>query len=249
MEVLNRVLRIQTAAAAVLYLLLGSAPALATPLATNLIVNGNAEANTGAAIFGLPALPPTGWTTTSNFSAVQYAIGTSADLNTTDSAAIGGGANYFAGGPSTALSTALQSINIADLAASIDAGLLDVEFRAHIGGYADQEDNMTIEATFKDATNAPISSLLLGPVTATERGDVSQLLLRLISADVPVGTRGIDILMTATRTAGSYNDGYADNLALQLIGTQQVELPNPGTLGLLGLALAGLGFSRKRARK
>jgi PEP-CTERM motif-containing protein len=78
---------------------------------------------------------------------------------------------------------------------------------------------------------------------------VSQLLLRLISADVPVGTRGIDILMTATRTAGSYNDGYADNLALQLIGTQQVELPNPGTLGLLGLALVGLGFSRKRARK
>jgi hypothetical protein len=248
MKLLNRVLRIQTAAAAVLCISLGSAPALATPLATNLIVNGNAEANVGAPNFSATVVP-TGWITTSNFSAVQYAAGGGSDLNTADSAAIGGGFNYFAGGPSTALSTALQSINIADLAASIDAGLLDVEFRAHIGGYADQEDNMTIEATFKDATNAPISSLQLGPVTATERGDVSQLLLRLISADVPVGTRGIDILMTATRTAGSYNDGYADNLALQLIGTQQVELPNPGTLGLLGLALAGLGFSRKRARK
>jgi uncharacterized protein (TIGR03382 family) len=247
MEMISRVLRIQTAAAAVLCLLLGSAPALATPLATNLIVNGNAEANTGAPDFS-SSVVPAGWITTSNFSAVQYAAGGGSDLNTADSAAVGGGLNYFAGGPSTALSTAMQSINVADLAASIDAGLLDVQFQAHIGGFADQGDNMTVRAIFRDASDAAILTLTLGPVTPTERGNVSQLLLRSTSADVPVGTREIDILMTGTRTAGSYNDAYADNLALQLILPQQVELSNPGSLALLGLALAGLGFRRRRAK-
>lgn len=246
MELLNRVLRIQTAAeCVVLCLLLGSGPALATPLDTNLVVNGNAEANVGAANFST-TVAPAAWTTTSNFSAVQYAAGGSADLNTADSAAIGGGPNYFAGGPNSALSTARQTINVSDLAALIDAGSLDVEFQAHIGGFDSQADNMTVQAIFLDATDATLLTLTLGPVTPAERGSVSQLLLRSTSDDVPVGTREIDILMTATRTAGSYNDGYADNLVLELIGAQQNEIANPGTLALLGIGLAGLGFGRRK---
>ena len=33
---------------------------------------------------------------------------------------------------------------------------------------------------------------------------------------MPVDARSVDILLTSTRIAGSYNDGYADNLSFSL---------------------------------
>src|ERR1700730_13334860 len=106
-----------------------SAPALNT----NLIVNPGAEASAGAASFPTTS-PPSGWTTTSNMTAVQYAIGGASDLNNRASTAINGGNNYFAGGPNNSSSSASQTINLAGLATSIDAGRLQGVLSGYLGG-------------------------------------------------------------------------------------------------------------------
>ena len=68
---------------------------------------------------------PVGWTATSNFSAVQYAAGRNNRPAPTDSSKlIGGGNNFFAGGPDNELATASQNISFADLASSVDAGMI-----------------------------------------------------------------------------------------------------------------------------
>src|ERR1700687_4835856 len=83
-------------------LTLGAGPVgtTSTTLPTgNLIVNPGAEAGPGATGDGIVAIP--GWTTTSNFTAVQYG-GTEVGGSFPDaaaSAAIGGGKNFFSGGP------------------------------------------------------------------------------------------------------------------------------------------------------
>ncbi|MDQ6860475.1 MAG: hypothetical protein M3032_04880, partial [Verrucomicrobiota bacterium] len=92
--------------------LLSGALSAATPLDTNLIVNGDAEASPGASNYSVAA-PPVGWTTTSNFSVVRYDA-TSSDANAMKpavSAKFGGGVNFFAGGPNNADSSATQTID------------------------------------------------------------------------------------------------------------------------------------------
>lgn len=58
--------------------------------------------------------------------------------------------------------------------------------------------------------------MTIGPVIATDRTNLTGLLLRQNSAVIPNGTRKLAALLTMTRTDGSYNDGYADNLSLIL---------------------------------
>lgn len=229
-------------------LLCGSLGAGATPLNTNIIVNGNAEASAGAPNFGATSAPSS-WTVTSNFSAVQYAAGGGGDLNSSISTAVGGGNNYFAGGPSNAAASAQQLINVADLAAAIDGGGLGFAFSALIGGFATQDDNMVISAIFLDAGAATLGTQSLGPVTQGDRGGVSNLLLRSVNGFVPVGTRSIEIDMQASRLQGSYNDGYADNLSLLLAGNGPTPTPIPGTLLLLGAGLIAMRCNQGRTRQ
>ena len=221
-------------------------PASATMLDTNLILNGGAEGDTGASSFG-ETVTPTDWITTGNFSAVQYSIGSAGDLNTADSTAVGGALNYFAGGPNNALATASQLLDISDLGAAIDAGSLTAVFEALIGGFATQSDNLTAQAIFLDASSDTLLTLALGPVTPADRSNESMLLPLSANAAVPIGTRSINILLTAVRLEGSYNDGYADNLSLVLTGDSVEPVPEPGTFALLGLGLLGLCLTRRRA--
>src|SRR5262245_12386463 len=100
---------------------------------SNLLTNPGAESGDGATDSSAhPAVP--GWTTTDDFTAVRY--GTSGgfpSLATGD--AIGGGANLFAGGPSSAASTAVQTVNVADRSEAIDGGLVTANLSAFIGGF------------------------------------------------------------------------------------------------------------------
>ena len=117
----------------------------------NLLVNPGAEAGPGAPDSS-QQLPLPGWTVESTFTAVQY--GAPAFLTVADSTALGGGVNFFAGGPGGALSAATQVVDLSGAAAEIDAGQVTATLSALLGGFATQTDHATVTATFLSAGGA-----------------------------------------------------------------------------------------------
>ncbi|MGZ8632655.1 MAG: hypothetical protein ACXWZZ_02215 [Solirubrobacteraceae bacterium] len=193
--------------------LLAAAPAGAVVPGGNLLVNPGAEAGPGAPDSS-QQLPLPGWTVESTFTAVQY--GTSGFPTIADSTALGGGVNFFAGGPGGALSAATQVVNLSGAAAEIDAGQVTAMLSALLGGYATQTDNATVSATFLNAGGAPGGAIRLPTVNPGDRNSVTALVARSSSAPVPAGTRQISVRIDAIRNEGSYNDGYIDNVSLVL---------------------------------
>jgi hypothetical protein len=189
-----------------------------TPLDTNALVNSDAESAAGAGDFNSVVAIP-GWTTTGNFTTVQYSIGDNTDLNPSFSSLVGGGANYFAGGPNSASSTASQTLALSsDLNPGIDSSTVSLDLSALLGGYQDQNDSMKITVTYLGASNQSLGSFQVGPVLASDRNNDTSLLSRSASKQLlPAGTRSIRFVMDAERTDGSYNDGYADNLVAMIV--------------------------------
>jgi hypothetical protein len=190
--------------------------------AQNLIQNPGAEAGPGASSFP-SVVPPTGWITSGNFTACQYAIGAATDPNPEDSAAIGGGTNYFAGGPSNAFSTARQVIDLSGRATGIDAGGLTATLSGYLGGFLSQNDRMQVVATFRsapDGTGSDLGSMTIGPVLPADRASETKLVFRSANAAIPAGTRSVDILLVANRAEGEYNDAFADNLSFEVSGDE-----------------------------
>jgi hypothetical protein len=194
-------------------LLLAVAPADAVVPSGNLVVNPGAEAGPGAPDSSAQ-LPLPGWTVESTFTAVQY--GAPAFLTTADSTALGGGVNFFAGGPGGALGAATQVVDLSGAAAEIDAGKVTATLSALLGGFATQTDNATVSATFLGAGGAPGGAIRLPTVNPGDRNSVTALVARSSSAPVPAGTRQISVRIDAIRQEGSYNDGYIDNVSLVL---------------------------------
>ena len=162
--------------------LFAAAPAGAAVPSGNLVVNPGAEAGPGAPdSSGQPALP--GWTVESTFTAVQY--GAPAFLTPADSTALGGGVNFFAGGPGGAASAATQVIDVSGAAAEIDAGKVAATLSALLGGYATQTDHAAVTATFLNAAGAPAGAVGLPTVTPTDRNQTTALVARTASAAVP----------------------------------------------------------------
>jgi hypothetical protein len=181
----------------------------------NLVVNPGAEAGPGAPD-SAQQLPLPGWTVESTFTAVRY--GAPDFLTTADSAALGGGANFFAGGPGGGTSGASQVIDVSAAAPEIDAGKLTATLSALLGGFATQTDDATVTAGFLNAAGAAVGGISLPTVNPGDRNSVTALVARTGSRPVPVGTRQISVRIDAIRNEGSYNDGYIDNVSLVLGG-------------------------------
>jgi hypothetical protein len=193
---------------------------LAAPVAHAAVPAGNLVKNPGAD--GGPGDPdssgtnrPPFWGVNGSLSAVQY--GAPDFLTQADGQALGGLPNFFAGG-NDAVSTGSQFIDVSGAAAEIDAGNLVETLSADIGGFASQDDSATITATALNGAGGPLGAIKIGPVTAADRGSVTKLLPRSASGALPAGTRQIEVLMEMDRVAGSYNDGYVDNVSLTLGG-------------------------------
>lgn len=182
----------------------------------NFIHNGNAESAAGSPDGSIVAVPA--WTigSGSTFTAVQY--GASGGFpSPTDPGPARRGANFLAGGPDGALTVATQQRIIpVSYRASVDAGTATFALQGFLGGYTSQGDNAKVQVDWLDAGSTVLGSSSIGPVTAQQRSNATGLKARKKTGTVPAGARQVLITLTLTRTDGSYNDGYADNLILKI---------------------------------
>ena len=181
---------------------------------------GNVLANPMAELAATDGGAPPGWARTGAITTVPYgSVDADAPFPTVRAAeALGGGGAFFAGGAGPT-STLTQRIDLTGSAAQIDTGQASAALSGLLGGYRLDEDRATVDATFLDPDARPISGLRIGPVTAADRANATNLLFRSASGAIPVGTRAIDVVVTAERVGAAeevYTDAYADNLALVL---------------------------------
>jgi hypothetical protein len=185
-------------------------------IGSNLIVNGDAEADQSFSGGGFVDHDVSNWDSeTGSFTVVRYTAGGGFPTNSDPGPAIRGNF-FFAGGPGGGvLSSGTQIINVADCAADIDANRQPFELSGFFGGFGSQPDIAQLTLTFKNASNASVGSVTVGPVTATERGNITGLLSRNTNGIIPAGTRTVEAVLSMP-PSGGYNDGYADNLSFIL---------------------------------
>jgi len=179
----------------------------------NLLANPGAEAGAGG---DGDVVPIPGWTVEGQFTVVKY--DTPNFITAADAATFSGGANFFSGGPDGDVNAISQTANVSGAVTEIDAGQVTMNLSGLLGGWASQEDSVTVTATALDANGAALATATIGPVTAADRASQITLKPRAASAAVPSGTRSIAVRVASTRVEGAYNDGYADNIGLTLLG-------------------------------
>ena len=138
----------------------------------------------------------------------------------TDPGPLDRGANFFSGGNSTSGSTMTQLLDLSPLADDLDEGLTQFVLSAWLGGFSNQNDRAQFRVEFLDESGVEIGESLLGPVTNTQRGNVTGLLYREATGFVPVGTRTALFALETFYAAGAGTDGYADNLSFVLIAPE-----------------------------
>jgi len=181
----------------------------------NLIKNPGAESGPGSGTGGTVAVPD--WTVPSGgtFTAVKY--GTPGGfLTLSEPGPQQRGTNFFAGGPASSAARADQTISLAGYAGIIASGAT-YHLSAWLGGYAGQDDNTTVTIAWEKASGAFLGATMIGPVSAADRDNKTELLYRGKRGPVPHGTAKAVVNVEMTRSAGSYNDGYADNLSLTIM--------------------------------
>lgn len=180
----------------------------------NLIVNGDAEAAAGSPD-GTPVETPD-WTSTGEATALQY--GAPSFPAATDPGPSDRGMNLFAGGIDDAMSALTQTVDVSAYATTIDGGKVTYDLSGWLGGFEDQEDAAVLAVTFEDASGSALGGDSIGPVTAEDRNSATALLSEQSMGAVPAGTRSVEVVLSMTRTDGTNNDGYADDLSLTLSG-------------------------------
>ena len=228
-------------------LTLSPCPLVAAPVfGSNLIANGDAEAGSGSANGGVVVVPS--WATTGSFTVVQYGASGGFPLST-DPGPASRGANFFAGGPTSATSGAVQLIDVSTVAGTIDAGGVTFDLSGFLGGFSSQRDNAVLTTMFLSGSSAQLGTASLGPVSNVDRGNNTGLLFRDLNGIVPIGTRSINLSLQMTRLDGTYNDGYADNLSLVLATPTGASIPEPSSITLVGIASFALCALGRRGRQ
>lgn len=219
--------RMATVAGGALALALAGALLVAAPLAAsssaiptgNLVQNPGAEDSPGSDV--ATVVKPVGWATTGNLSAWTYAPTESDKPTQAFAATIGGGKNFFAGGPGDnsgkqTTHTATQTIDVSGATTEIDAGQVGATLTAFIGGYTVAKDLATVTTRFLDAAGAQIGSVRVGPVTFDDRKRLTVLLKRTAQANLPPKTRSMAVVIAVTADGNGAHHAYVDNISLIL---------------------------------
>jgi hypothetical protein len=191
-------------------LLLLALPVRASSFGVNLIVNGDAESDPSSAT-GYEIVPAiTGWTRTDNLTVVSWTTGGGFPVNADPGPAVRG-ASFFAGGPSSAASEMTQTIDISDLAGTIDGGTAGYRLGgSYNDGYADSL-TLVLSPTTAGVEGAPVAALEFSAVAPNPARSGARFAFRLSrSADVrlelldPQGRR-VAVLVEGACGAGPHS--------------------------------------------
>jgi hypothetical protein len=207
-------------ALAALFAAIGLAPVVDSRAAIpqgNALLNGDGE--TGAAATDETShVCPQGWTcdpTFPNTTLLRY--GTTIFPTAQESARIGGGNSFFAGGPSNSLSGVRQVVNLGDQP-EFAAGAVKATFGGCLGGLGDQNDSALLQLTFLTQDdpdgNTPSHTFAKSGPKAAERGNRTALLPVSQTVAVVPTTNSFRFTLSFLREGSGYNDGYADNLSV-----------------------------------
>jgi hypothetical protein len=193
----------------------GAGPARTSLISKNLLVNGNAEKG-AAANDAKNTVRPLGWTTVGSFSAVSYGIAGLPSVQT--SMNIDGGNHFFAGGPTIAPASATETVAIpAAWRTVVASGRAFAQMSAYLGGSQAKRDAAFVVVGCLNAKRKSLGGFKIGPVTATRRGNLTELLPVQATHVVARTCTSIRVTIASTGGSGTYDDAYADNLVLRLL--------------------------------
>ena len=102
----------------------------------------------------------------------------------------------------------------------IAGGNVVATLSGYLGGFEAQEDNARAQVDFFDHDGMGVgNTIVIGPVTASDRGGKTNLLRRLASGTVPKEATAAHVTVVLTNVSGGATDGYADNLSFSLDGS------------------------------
>jgi len=122
------------------------------------------------------------------------------------------GNNLFAGGWTSYDTLMKQEIDLSPLTATLASGA-SYTLSAWLGGYASQDDSVSLTVNFMGSSGDTLATETIGPVLAADRGEATGLLFREATGEVPSAAVKAVVTLKASVASG-YNDGYADNLSL-----------------------------------
>ncbi len=184
-----------------------------TRYGTNLIFNGDAEANSGTNYY-YPNRGIAWWTDYTSLTLGCYGANSNFPSLTSPGPANRGN-NFFFGGTNAGAITISQTIDISDIAADIDDPGVDFELSGWFGGRGSDSDASRLSVRFLNRTSSLVGTNYVGMVSANDRFGATGMLQRSTNGTLPAGTRLVEFLLTANASSG-LNDGSADNLAFVL---------------------------------
>jgi len=198
--------------------------------AVNLLVNPGAEDSLN------------GWTRTSgNPATILY--GTSGGFPTlSNPGPTDRGLSFFDGG-NTASASIYQSVDLSFLDWSEET--YSYTASGWFGGYDIQEDNAQMYLNFFDSDDQLLGGFTVGPISATDRSNSTGLLFSSVIEAVPFDSSYVDVGLLFSRASGTHNDGYADNLSLEISA-----VPEPSVTALfIGFGTLVFALVRRRLGK
>lgn len=195
--------------------ILSAGPAHSSLVSKNLLVNGNAELGSAAADTKT-VVKPQSWKTVGSFSTVAYGVAGLPGLQT--SANIGGGKRFFAGGPAPGPASATQSVPVPlSWRKIVASGLAFAQLSADLGGAHTKPDAAVVVVEFLNAQGKSLGGFKIGPVTPAQRANTTGMMPVQAVRRVARTCRTLRVTIASPGGSGTYDDAYADNVALRLL--------------------------------